>query len=127
MYRIFNEIKDKQFPASGSQNTFVSLRAFLYVQGNRTITSQFLTQRICTVLFSGEGPRSSGYRRTAALRLLVQPYDEDYIIIIIIIIIIIAIFQIVDHRWNETDRGKPKCSRKKLSQFHFCHHKSHMD
>jgi hypothetical protein len=29
------------------------------------------------VLFCGEGPRSSNYRRTAALRLIVQPRDED--------------------------------------------------
>jgi hypothetical protein len=27
--------------------------------------------------FSGEGPRSRRYERTAALRLLVQLYDED--------------------------------------------------
>jgi hypothetical protein len=27
--------------------------------------------------FSGEGPRSRRYGRTAALRLLVQPCDED--------------------------------------------------
>jgi hypothetical protein len=26
---------------------------------------------------SGEGPRSRSYGRTAAMRLLVQPYDED--------------------------------------------------
>jgi hypothetical protein len=25
----------------------------------------------------GEGPRSRRYRRTAAMRLIVQPYDED--------------------------------------------------
>jgi hypothetical protein len=29
------------------------------------------------VFFSGEGPRSRRYGRTAALRLIVQPYDED--------------------------------------------------
>jgi hypothetical protein len=29
-----------------------------------------------------------------------------------------------ERRWNDTDRGKPKNSEKKLSQ---CHHKSHMD
>jgi hypothetical protein len=29
------------------------------------------------LLFSGEGPRSRGYGRTAALRLIVQPCDED--------------------------------------------------
>jgi hypothetical protein len=27
--------------------------------------------------YGGEGPRSRRYGRTAALRLLVQPYDED--------------------------------------------------
>jgi hypothetical protein len=27
--------------------------------------------------FCGEGPRSRSYGRTAALRLIVQPYDED--------------------------------------------------
>jgi hypothetical protein len=29
--------------------------------------------------------------------------------------------------WNDIDRGKPKNSKKKLSQCHFVHHKSHMD
>jgi hypothetical protein len=33
----------------------------------------------------------------------------------------------MEHRWNETDRGKPKNSGKNLSQRHFVHHKSHMD
>jgi hypothetical protein len=33
----------------------------------------------------------------------------------------------MEHRWNEIDRGKPKYSGKNLSQFHFVHHKSHMD
>jgi hypothetical protein len=28
--------------------------------------------------FCGEGPRNRRYGRTATLRLLVQPYDEDY-------------------------------------------------
>jgi hypothetical protein len=27
--------------------------------------------------FSGEGPRSRRYGRNAAMRLIVQPYDED--------------------------------------------------
>jgi hypothetical protein len=29
------------------------------------------------LFFCGEGPRSRRYERTAALRLIVQPYDED--------------------------------------------------
>jgi hypothetical protein len=71
---------------------------------------------------SGEGPHSRRYGRTAALRLLVQPCDEDddddYFFIN---------FLVMKHRWNEIDRGKPKYSGKKLSQCHFVHHKYHMD
>jgi hypothetical protein len=36
-------------------------------------------------------------------------------------------FLVMEHGWNETDRGKPKYSGKNLSQCHFVHHKSHMD
>jgi hypothetical protein len=32
---------------------------------------------VFAIFFSGEGPRSRRYGRTAALRLLVQPCDED--------------------------------------------------
>jgi hypothetical protein len=73
--------------------------------------------------FCGEGPRSRSYGLTAALRLIVQPCDEDeekddqFFLF----------FQVMEHRWNETDRGKPMHSEKNLSQFHFVHHKSHMD
>jgi hypothetical protein len=28
--------------------------------------------------------------------------------------------------WNDANRGKQKYSEKKLFQFHFVHHKSHM-
>jgi hypothetical protein len=38
-----------------------------------------------------------------------------------------SLFQVMEHWWNETDRGKPKCSGKNLSQCHFVHHKPHMD
>jgi hypothetical protein len=39
---------------------------------------------------------------------------------------VFSFFQVMEHRWKETDRGKPKYSRKNLSHCHFVH-KSHMD
>jgi hypothetical protein len=72
----------------------------------------------------GEGPRSRSYGRTAALRLIMQPYDEDeekdeqFFF---------SFFQVTEHRWNEIDRGKPKYMGKNLSQCHFVHQKSHID
>jgi hypothetical protein len=38
-----------------------------------------------------------------------------------------SFFQVMEHWWNEIDRGKPKYSRGNLSQHHFVHRKSHMD
>jgi hypothetical protein len=63
------------------------------------------------IFFSGEGPRSRRYGRTAVLRLIVQPCDEDeddYYFFVL--------FLVMEHRWNEIDRGKPKNSGKNLSQ-----------
>jgi hypothetical protein len=75
--------------------------------------------------FSGEGPCSRRYGRTAALRLIVQPYDEDdddddddYYFFVL--------FLLMDGGMKLTG-GKPKYSGKNLSQCHFVHHKSHMD
>jgi hypothetical protein len=53
------------------------------------------------------------------MRLIVQLDDEDddYFFVL---------FLVMEHRWNETDRGKPKNSGKNLSQSHFVHHKSHI-
>jgi hypothetical protein len=33
----------------------------------------------------------------------------------------------MEHRWNEIYRGKSKYSGRNLSQYHFVHHKLHMD
>jgi hypothetical protein len=43
------------------------------------------------------------------------------------IMTIFVLFQVVEHRWNETDREKPTYSVNKLSQCHFVPCKSHMD
>jgi hypothetical protein len=62
--------------------------------------------------FGGEGPRSRCYGRTAALRLIVQPCDEDeekddqFL----------SFFQVMGQMWNEIDREKSKYSGKNLSQ-----------
>jgi hypothetical protein len=34
---------------------------------------------------------------------------------------------VMEHQWNEIDRGKSKYSEQNLSQCHFVYHKSHMD
>jgi hypothetical protein len=35
-----------------------------------------------------------------------------------------SFFLVMEHRWNEIDRGKPNYSGKNLSQCHFAHQKS---
>jgi hypothetical protein len=67
--------------------------------------------------FCGEGPRSRCYGRTAALRLIVQPCDEDDFLFL----------RVMEHWWNENDRGKPKYPGKNLAQRNIFYHKSHMD
>jgi hypothetical protein len=56
--------------------------------------------------FFWEGPRSRSHGRTAALRLIVQPCDEDDRFVF-------SFFRAMGHRLNEIDRGKPKYSGKK--------------
>jgi hypothetical protein len=43
------------------------------------------------------------------------------------IIYFFLLFLVMEHRWKEIDRGKPKYSGKNLSQCHFVHHKSHVE
>jgi hypothetical protein len=50
------------------------------------------------------------------LGLIVQSRDEDF-----------SYFIVMEHWWNEIDKGKPKYSGKNLSQCLFVHHKSHID
>jgi hypothetical protein len=42
-------------------------------------------------------------------------------------IVIFVLFLLMEHRWNDIERGKPKYAGKILSQCNFVHHKSHMD
>jgi hypothetical protein len=52
-----------------------------------------------------EGPRSRCYGCTAALRFIVQHCDEDDEVLSVF-------FILMEDRWNEIDRGKPKYSEK---------------
>jgi hypothetical protein len=38
-----------------------------------------------------------------------------------------VLFLVIEHRWNEIDRGNLKYSEKNLSQCYLVHHKSHGD
>jgi hypothetical protein len=57
----------------GCQNLHDRQQAWLLYLKN---ISQACSMQLC-FFFSGEGPRSRSYGRTAAMRLIVQPYDED--------------------------------------------------
>jgi hypothetical protein len=63
-------------------------------------------------IYCGEGPRSRCYGRTAALRLIVQPCDEDDQFF--------SFFHVMEHRWNEIDRGKTEVLRRKSVPVPLC-------
>jgi hypothetical protein len=73
----------------------------------------------CIYLFI-EGPRSRCYGRTAALKAYCATLWWRWSFFFCFSIL-------MEHRWNEIDRGKPKYSERNQSQCHFVHHKSHMD
>jgi hypothetical protein len=56
-----------------------------------------------------------------------QPWGLLYNPVMKMISAFFSFFQVMEHRWNEIDRGKPKYSDKNMSQYHFVHHKSHTD
>jgi hypothetical protein len=78
---------------------------------NATFSSSFpLSSPLSSVFrsnfsFGGEGPRSRSYGRTAALRPLWWSWRER--------LQVFSFFQVMQHQWNETDKGKPKYSGKK--------------
>jgi hypothetical protein len=53
------------------------VRKILLPPGFDPRTVQSVTKNEKAIFFCAEGPRSRSYGRTAALRLLVQPCDED--------------------------------------------------
>jgi hypothetical protein len=68
------------------------------------------------VFFNGEGPCSRRYGRTAAMRLIVQPYDEDEDYFL-------SFFLGIEHRWKNTEElGGKTCPSATLSTT-----KSHRD
>jgi hypothetical protein len=77
------------------------------------VATQHLPQRV-TSFFKGPV-----HGRTAALMLIMQPYHKDDRFF--------RFFLLMEHRRNDIERGKPKYKGKNLPQWHFVHHKSHMD
>jgi hypothetical protein len=71
----------------------------------------FLLFIVCRIFFFWKGPRSRSYGRTAALKLIVQPlwwrWRERWSVFF-------SFFQVIEHRWNEIDRGKPKYSENRV-------------
>ena len=90
----------RQIYMEHTTNCVVKTQSFLVLK----LTVHIITTGLS--FFCGEGPRSRSYRRTAALRLIVQPCDEDeekddqFF----------SFLQVMGHRWNDSDRGKTKYS-----------------
>jgi hypothetical protein len=63
-----------------------------------------ISQRRRLMFFSGEGPRSRCYGRTQPWGFLCNPVMK---------MISFVLFQVVEYRWNETDRGNRSTGGKK--------------
>jgi hypothetical protein len=74
----------------------------------------FLLVAKCPAADATDAPQPGGFLCNPVMKMMM-------------IIVIFYPFLVMEHRWNETDRGKPKYSGKNLSQCHFFHHKSHTD
>jgi hypothetical protein len=103
---------------TGSLNIRSTHTVYLYVL-NRSQKKQRLLPSTA-FFFSGEGPCSRCYGRTAALRLLVQPCDEDGDYYYYYYYYYCVLFLVMEHRWNETDRGKRKYSGEKPVPLPLC-------
>jgi hypothetical protein len=75
-----------------------------------------------SLIFFIEGPGSRCYGRTAASKAYCATLWERWRWWGFFCVSIL-----MEQRWNELDRGKPKYSEQDLSQCHFVHHKFHMD
>jgi PhoPQ-activated pathogenicity-related protein len=62
-------MSEVQKPIGNITNNMFARMRLLYICAIQII--------VMMTLFSGKEPRSRRYRRTAAMRLIVQPYDED--------------------------------------------------
>jgi hypothetical protein len=112
--RLWSMLLNNFLAAALSRSMLISTCTLVYQSYYKMINVAKQSALVC-----GEGPRSRCYGRTAALRVIVQPCDEDEVFFCLSIL--------MEHRWNEIDRGKPKYLERNLSQCHFVYHKSHID
>jgi hypothetical protein len=69
------------------------------------LTCTISTNTLLLFFFVVRGPRSWCYGRTTALRLFVQPLWWRWAVFY-------QALQVMEHQWNEIDRGKPTTRRK---------------
>jgi hypothetical protein len=108
------------FPQSPRYPALLTWKSiYEYIHCHIGFTLPFISNIKYAVLFVVKGPAADATDAPHPWGLLCNPYDEADSFF--------HFFLVMQHRWNEIDRGKPKYSYKNLSQCHFIHHKSHMD